>query len=240
MNRTTTVLVAGLTLSVVGGGAVVVGFASGLGGVESGSLQSWSTQLAVNAPTVLVCDNFDETDGDLDGRPVSTAVKCGFDTWSAHVGTWTVGGGAVVSDGTAAATATMPVAQADGTVAVLVQGADSGGEAGGVVSGHDGTDSYLAAVMVGDVTPRVDLLLVAGGISTTLATVSITVPSAAVLALTREGADIAVLMDGAPTLSYTLSAGDIAALGPGTRAGLYASSNSVQFDNLRVTTPSPS
>ena len=54
------------------------------------------------------------------------------------------------------------------------------------------------------------------------------------------GDDVTVAVDGATVLSYTLLAGDSAALGSGTRAGLYASSSSIQFDNLRVTTPSPS
>lgn len=239
MNRTTAALVAGLTLSVAGGGAVVVGFASGLGGLDGGSLQSWSTQLAVTAPTVLICDNFDVADGDLDGRAVSTAASCGLDIWSVDAGTWTVGGGSVAADGTPAATASLPVAQAEVTVAALVQGADSGGAAGGVVGSHDGADTYLAAVIVGDVTPHVDLVLVSGGSPTTLTGASSAIPASAMLALTRDGTSVEVRVDGVVVLSYTLSAGDIATLGAGTRAGLYASSNSVQFDNLRVTTPSP-
>ena len=44
---------------------------------------------------------------------------------------------------------------------------------------------------------------------------------------------------GPPMLSQPLLQGAIALLGAGDRAGLYASSASIQFDNMRVTTPSP-
>ena len=40
-------------------------------------------------------------------------------------------------------------------------------------------------------------------------------------------------------LSQPLLQGAIALLGAGDRAGLYASSASIQFDNMRVMTPSP-
>jgi hypothetical protein len=240
MKRTTTALVAGLTLSVAGGSAVVVGFAAGLGGVDGGSLQSWSTQLAVSAPTVVECDNFDEIDGDLQGRSVSSVDTCGTSQWSVHGGTWVVGGSVVAADGTAGANATLPSALSDATVAAQVLGADTGGAAGGVALGHDGVASFLAATLVGDAVPHVDLLLVAGGAPVTLTSAPLTIAATTMLSLTRVGADVTVAIDGTTVLSYTLLAGDIAALGSGTRAGLYTSSSSIQFDNLRVTTPSPS
>jgi hypothetical protein len=226
-------------LCVAGGGAVVAGFAASLGPLSSRSLGAWTTALAAGAPTIAVCDNFDGADGPLAGRAVSSAANCGLETWAVHQGTWSVVGGAAESDGTIDAAATVDSGLTDATVDATVTGADTGSRSGGVVIDHDGISTYLAAVIVGDATAHADLVLVAGGIPITLASAPVSVGSTVNLSLTRDGSDATVRIDGVVTVSYTLGPGDIATLAGGTRGGLYASSTSIQFDNLRVTTPSP-
>jgi hypothetical protein len=93
--------------------------------------------------------------------------------------------------------------------------------------------------VVGDPQVRVDLVLMVGGVPTVLATVDVAIGPTTNVVLTRDGAEVDVYVDGVPVIDRTLDAGVIAILGTGDRAGLYASSASVQFDNLRVTTPSP-
>lgn len=232
-------LVAGVTLCVAGGGAVVVGFAAGLGALSSETLGSFSEALAPVVPQLVTCDNFDAGGGSLSGRAVSSAASCGSAVWTVHVGTWSVGSGLVDSDGTTDGVATLDVGLTNVRIEAMITGADSGSRAGGVVVDHDGGSTYLAAVLVGDSPVRVDLILMSAGVPTTVATANVTVGPSSTLSLTRDGSLAIVHLDGLTVVSYTLSAGDSATLGSSTRAGLYASSLSVQFDNLRVTTPPP-
>jgi hypothetical protein len=237
MHRRMTVLAAGVTLCVAGGSAVVVGFAAGLGGINSGALDSWSESMTANAPAVVTCDNFEGADAAMSGRAVETSARCGAFAWTLDVGSWSVAGGLATSDGTSDAVATLPVGLIDVSVGVALTGVDTGSHAAGVVVAHDGAASYLAAVVVGDPQVRVDLVLMAGGVATVLSTADVTIGPTTNIVLSRDGAEVDVLVDGVPVVAHTLDAGVIAVLGTGDRAGLYASSASVQFDNLRVTTP---
>jgi hypothetical protein len=238
-HRRTTVLVVGVALCVAGGGAVVAGFAASLGPLSSKSLGAWSTALAAGAPSVAVCDNFEGADGTLQGRAVSTAAHCGVETWDVDHGSWSVVSGTAQSDGTTDAVATVGTALSDATVDVTIVGVDAASQRGGLVLDHDGIGTYLAAVIVGDATSHVDLVLVNGGVPTTLSSADVTIGPVATLSLTRDGSTVTVLVDGSTIIEHTLGPGDIATLGSGTRAGLYASNTSAQFDNLRVTSPSP-
>ena len=234
------VLAAGVTLCVAGGGAVVVGFAAGLGPLSSETLGSFSEALAPVVPQLVTCDNFDAGDGSLSGRAVSSAASCGSNVWTVHAGTWSVGSGLVDSDGTIDGVATLDVGLTNVHVEATITGADSGSRVGGVVVDHDGASTYLAAVLVGDVAgprrsgPGVGRCADDGGHGERDRRNLIDA-----VALARSGPLAIVGVDGLTTISYTLSGGDSATLGSSTRAGLYASSLSVQFDNLRVTTPPP-
>lgn len=233
-------LAAGVTLCVAGGSAVVVGFAAGLGGLSSRSLGAWSQAVAAAAPAVVSCDNFEGPDAPLTGRGVQSSARCGDLTWTVQAGDWAVASGLAISDGTTDAVATLAVGATDVTAAVTLIAADAGPGGAGVVIDHDGASTYLAAVIVGDPQVRVDLVLMAGGTPTVLATADVTIGSTSTLAVTRNAADVFVQVDGVSMIDFSLGAGVIAILGSGDRGGLYASSASVQFDNLRVTTPLPS
>jgi hypothetical protein len=222
-----------MTLCVAGGSAVVAGFASGLGGAST-ALGAWSQALAADAPALITCDNFDGPDGDLAARAVTSTSRCGAFTWTVEQGVWSVVGGHLEVDGTADATATVPIAAIDATVVATVAGG------GGVVLDHDGAATYLAAVLTPGAPGSVDLLLMAGGAPTTLASAAVASGPYASLSLTRDGSSVTVAVDGAVIVDHTLIPAEIAALGTGDRGGLYASNASSQFDNLRVTTPSPS
>jgi hypothetical protein len=231
------VLAAGVTLCVAGGSAVVVSFAAGFGGLSSDSLGSWSEALAVEAPTVITCDNFEGPDSSLAGRAVQSVAQCGTATWTVHHGTWSVVGGLAESDGTGDAVATLPSGLTDVAAATTIVGVDLGSNVGGLVLNHDGADTFLAALVVGDAPVHVDLVLMDHGVPTTLATADVAIGSSTTVSLTRDGSAVAVDVDGVRVLTETLDAGAIALLGAGDRAGLYASSASIQFDNMRVTTP---
>lgn len=135
------------------------------------------------------------------------------------------------------AIATLGTALSSATVSVELAGADVGVHETGVVLDHDGADTYLAAVVVGDVVPRVDLLLVDGGVTTVLASSPVTVAPSVVVALTRDGATATVHLDGALVVSHVLDGATVATLGAATGAGLSASNSSVTADDLRVSPP---
>jgi hypothetical protein len=227
-----------MTLCVAGGSTVVVGFAAGLGGINSRSLGAWSEALAASAPTVVACDNFEGPSAPLAGRAVQNSARCGNFIWAVPVGDWSVASGATISDGTQDATATLPVGVTEAGVAVTLIGADTGSSAAGVVLDHDDAGTYLAAMIVGDPQVRADLVLMAGGSPTVLATADVSIGPTATVAVTRDGADVEIQVDGVSVIDFALGAGVIAILSGGDHAGLYASNTSVQFDNLRVTTPS--
>ncbi|MGE3589367.1 MAG: hypothetical protein AB7L17_16695 [Ilumatobacteraceae bacterium] len=238
MQRRTAALAAGVTLCVAGSGAVVVGFAAGLGGISGGELQALKAVATSVAPSIISCDNFDGPDAPLAGRAVQSPSTCGALTWDVHAGGWSTASGVVVVDGTTDSVATLGVGRVDAAVEVTVSGVSGAG--GGVVADHDGADTYLAAVLAGDGPVRADLLLVAAGVPTVLDTTVVSIGTSTTLSLVRLADAVEVRVDGAPVLSLTLDPGIIAILGGGDRAGLYASTASIQFDDLRVTTPLPS
>ncbi len=232
----------GLTVAVVascvlGGRAIAAAGATSLGGLSSDPLVAFAGASAAGAPALATCDNFDLTAGDLAGRTVSDAARCNGLVWTVHAGTWTVSGGRVSATGATPAVATLATALSSATVWIEFDGADIGVHETGVVLDHDGVDTYLAAVVVGDVVPRVDLRLVDGGVATVLASSPITVGSSVVVALTRDGTTATVHVAGALVVSQVLDGAAVATLGAATGAGLLASNSSVTADDLRVSPP---
>jgi hypothetical protein len=227
-----------VTLCVAGSGAVVVGFAAGLGGISGGELEALKAVATSVAPSVLSCDNFEGADSPLAGRAVQSASTCGALTWEVQTGGWAVASGAAVVDGTPDSLATLAVGRADVAVEVTVAGV--GGAGGGVVVDDDAAGTHLAAVLAGDGPVHADLVLVAAGVPTVLDTTVVSIGASTTLSLVRLADAVEVRVDGATVISLTLDGGIIAILGGGDRAGLYASTASIQFDDLRVTTPLPS
>ena len=102
---------------------------------------------------------------------------------------------------------------------------------------HDGTNNYLAAVMI-DATPdRIEFRLYSGGVATLLSTLNPTFATTNTLELSRNGAGITITLNGSIAGTYTLSAGQVTSLGAGSRAGLFGGNSSVRFDDFAVTTP---
>ncbi|MBI5087592.1 MAG: hypothetical protein HZB15_01615 [Actinobacteria bacterium] len=212
-----------------------MGFAAGLGSFSGGQLEAFKAAATSVAPTVVSCDNFDGPDSPLAGRAVQSTATCGPLTWEVQSGGWSVASGVALTDGTPDSIATLPVGQVDASVVAVVSGVSGSG--GGVVLDHDGIATYLAAVLAGDGPVHADLVLVAAGAPTVLATTAVTLGPATTVSLDRLGDAVEVRVDGVPVISLTLDPGIIAILGGGDRAGLYASTASIQFDNLRVTSP---
>lgn len=206
-------------------------------------LQAWSTGVSAVGPAVYTCDNFDGVDGSLAGRAVTSVAACGSFVWTVRSGGWSTVAGSARSDGTAGATATLAAGVGNATVAAMITatiaGADSGGNQAGVALAHDGAGSFLAAVLVGSDPDRIELVHVVDGAPTVLATASIVVAPVARLALVRNGSSVVVRVDDIERVTFGLTVGQVAALGSGSGAGLYASSATITIDDLRITTPTP-
>ncbi len=218
--------------------AVVVAQATTLGGVTARSLLGVSQASSAPTATVIGCDNFTGTTGaTLAGRAAQSAVPCANKVWIVHVGTWTIQSNQAASSATVNAVATEDVTVADSSVQVVLSNLNTASRLGGVVASHDGTATYLAAVMI-DATPdRLELRMVTAGTPSVVATANPTFAATNTLALSRAGSAITVTLNAAAVLSYTLSASDVVALGTSARAGLFGGNASVRYDNFVVTSP---
>jgi len=221
----------------LGGRAIASGNATSLGGLSSDHLLAVDGAATTGVPALTTCDNFDVTTGDLAGRTVSDAARCSGFTWAVHSGSWAVSGGRVAGSGATPAIATLPVLLSSATASAAVHDVDTGGRQAGVVLDHNGVDTYLAALIVGDVVPRIDLVLVDAGVAAVLASATVSLSSSVVVALTRDDASVVVHLDGVQVVSHSLDGASVATLGAATGAGLATSSSSVTIDHLRVSPP---
>ena len=232
---------ASIGLLVAAVGAVVApgsAYAASVGGLTARTLAAFSQPVTVAAPTVAGCDNFTGTTGaSMSGRAALNASACSGRTWTVHAGTWTIQANQAASNATASAAATLNTSFVDGSAEVTLAGLNTGGRSGGLVASHDGATTYLAAVMVDGTPDRVELRLVASGVSTLLTTVNPTFATTNTLRLTRAGSTITVTLNSTLVLTYTLSAGQSGALGTGSRSGLFGGNASVRFDNFVATVP---
>lgn len=218
--------------------SIVAVQAATLGGLTARSLLAASQSSSAPTATVTGCDNFTGTTGaTLAGRAAQSPTTCVSRVWSVHGGTWTIQTNQAASSATVDAVATENITTADTTVQVVLSNLNTGGRIGGVVNSHDGTSTYLAAVMT-DATPdRVELRLVVGSSPTVLTTVNPTFATTNTLALGRSGTALTVTLNSTSIISYTLSAAQVTSLGSGTRGGLYGGNLSVRYDNFLVTFP---
>ena len=217
---------------------VAVAQAASLGTITAKSLVVVGSASTVSAPTVLGCDNFTGTTGaTMAARAATVAAACSNRVWSVHVGTWTIQTNQAASSATTDAVATENTATSNSTARVVLSSLNTGGRSGGLVISHDGTSSYLAAVMI-DATPdRIELRLYSAGVATLLTTINPTFATTNTLELSRSSAVVAVALNGTNVGSYTLSAAQLTSLGAGSRAGLFGGNASVRFDDFAVTTP---
>jgi hypothetical protein len=229
--------IATMATCVLSGRAIAGGNAASLGGLSSDPLIAFDRAAATGAPALTTCDNFDLSDGDLAGRTVSDSSRCGGLSWTVHTGSWTVSGGRVTGSGATPAVATLSTSLSSATVWAEVDDVGIGGREAGVVLDHDGSDTYLAAEIVGDVVPTIDLVLVDAGVPSVLASATVSVGASAALALTRDDVSVEVHLDGVLVVGHVLDGASVATLGAATGAGLSTSSSSVTIDNLRVSPP---
>ena len=217
---------------------VAVAQAASLGTITAKSLVVVGSASTVSAPAVLGCDNFTGTTGaTMTARAATVAAACSSRVWSVHVGTWTIQTNRAASSATIDAVATENTATTNSTARVVLANLNTGGRSGGLVISHDGTSSYIAAVMI-DATPdRIELRLYSAGVATLLTTINPTFATTNTLELSRNGGVVAVALNGTSVGSYSLSAAQLTSLGAGTRAGLFGGNASVRFDDFAVTTP---
>ena len=233
--RTTSILRPFAAALVLVMASVVVVHAVGLGGLHARSLGSWQGA-APSTPTVLTCDRFNlsaPTGTAINGRPVRSVASCGTFTWATHSGTWSISSGRAGASGTNAS-ATLPTTSASITVDAEMTGLASG-RIGGLALSHGGTGGrYLAGVVNG--LTQVQLRLYNGSAISTLATATTTLASTIQLRVRRSASTVTISVNGTVRLTYTLTAANLTTLGSGTRAGLYASNNSLRFTDF-VATP---
>jgi hypothetical protein len=218
--------------------ALAVAHAATLGGLPARSLAA--VDATASAPTAMVvsCDNFTGTTGAaIGGRAVSVAAKCANAVWTAHIGSWTVQGNLAASAATANANATLNVGAVNCTVQVVITGLNSAGRLAGVVTSHDGSSTYLAAVLTKGSPDLIELRLYQSGAPTVIASASTTIVATDTLSISRNGASITVVLNGATILNASLNAAQLTALGSGQRSGLFGGNASVRYDNLVFTNP---
>ncbi|CAN5618105.1 hypothetical protein BH23ACT3_BH23ACT3_01890 [soil metagenome] len=221
-------LVAVVVIGVSVGPLTPVGQASSFGGLVAASVGSWTDTVDPIVAPARRCDDFDGSGGALDGR----AASCG-STWSATGANWRVSGGTVTGTGSAGV-ATVDAGSSNATVAVDVIGASANNRRGGVVVAHSSL-VYLAAVL--EASDGLRVMLVSGNSTTTLATATVPIGQITRLALTRNGADVTVTVDGVQHVAVTLKDGPNTAL-TGTGAGLSKGQGPPgEFDEFEVTLP---
>ncbi|MCH7789533.1 MAG: hypothetical protein IH940_08835 [Acidobacteria bacterium] len=212
------------------------GRAATLGGVSSGTLISSDSSSTPNTPTIEACDNFSGSNGEsMSGRTVVDSVACSDRVWTSHSGTWSIKANKGASTSTSPAVVTVGTEFQNGTTRVDVSNVNTGSRLGGLVASHDGTSTYLAAVMINDSPDRVELVIVVDGTSTVIATSNPTFAATNRLVLTRFGAAVAVSLNSTTTINTTLSASQVTSLGSGGRSGLFGGHQSVQFDDFVAT-----
>src|SRR3954451_1949020 len=214
------------------------GAAAQLGTVTSSGLLSVSQAASTGSPSILGCDNFTGTNGaSISGRAATVATACASRTWAVHVGTWTIQTNTAASSATADAVATENTATANCTVTAVITNLNSGGRSGGVVLSHNGTSTYVAAVMIDGTPDRIELRLYTAGVSTLLATYNPTFATTNTLQLSRNAAVVTTTLNGATAGTFTLTTAQLTTLGTGARAGLFGGNNSVRYDDFVVTAP---
>ena len=209
-----------------------VAYAASLGGVDAGRLDAW-VMAADITPGPIACTDFN---GIPDNGPIhGTPVGCGGGVWTASGGNWHVVGGQVKANTAQASTATTTGPSPFISAAVTIIGADQNNRVGGVLTSYDaGTNSYLAAVIVGP--RRVELRVVTAGSSTVLASANATIGFNTRLRITRTNTTVTVTVGTTNVISVPFSP----TLLTGTGAGLYHGGGpSVSFDDfeMRLTWP---
>jgi len=212
--------------------------AAKLGTVTSAGLLSISQAANTGSPSILGCDDFTGTTGTtINDRAATVATACASRTWAVHLGTWTIQANSAASNNTTDAVATENTATASCTVTAVITNLNTGGRSGGLVLSHNGTSTYVAAVMI-DATPdRIELRLYTAGVSTLLATYNPTFATTNTLQLSRNAAVVTTTLNGATAGTFTLSAAQLSTLAAGARAGLFGGNNAVRYDDFLVTSP---
>ncbi|HEY3486225.1 MAG TPA: hypothetical protein VGK49_12625 [Ilumatobacteraceae bacterium] len=177
-----------------------VAYAASLGGVDAGTLDAW-VMAADIGPGPIACTDFN---GIPDNGPIhGTPVGCGGGVWTANGGNWHVVSGQVKAN-TQASTVTTTGPSPFLSAAVTVVGANQSNRIGGVLISYDaGTNSYLAAVIVGP--GRVELRVVTAGSSTVLASANAKIGFNTRLRITRTTTTVTVTVDTANVISVPFS-----------------------------------
>lgn len=217
---------------------VCVASAASLGGLGAAGLLGLSQNGSSGSPSVIGCDNFTGTTGvSMNGRTVTVAGNCSSRTWTAHVGTWTIQSNMAASSATANAAATLNTTTVDSTTSVVLSNLNTSARSGGLIISHNGTSTYLAAVMIDGTPDRIELRLYSSGTPTVLATYFPTFATTNTLQLARAANTVTTTLNGVASGSLALSAAQQTTLSSGARAGLFGGNSSVRFDDFVITAP---
>lgn len=174
-------------------------------------------------PAVLpVCDTFSlsaPTGSALNNRPTRPVNACRPLTWTVHSGSWSINSSGLAASGNSTAVATLEGGTQATSATVTVTNAANNSEAG-VVINHNGSNTYLAAVLEGR--NSVSLRFVYGGLSTTLDTVNVSFPASTSITVTRSGWTLTVKVGTATVMTYNLNLVHVLLLGSGTRVGVWS------------------
>jgi len=227
-----------ISVPVFVGIGVSSGSAAKLGTVTSSGLLSVSQATSTGSPSVLGCDDFTAATGaSVSGRAATVAAACASRSWIVHLGTWTIQTNAAASSATTDAVATENTATVNSTATAVITNLNSGGRSGGLVLSHNGTSTYLAAVMIDAPTDRIELRLYTAGVSSLLATYNPTFATTNTLQLSRNAAVVTTRLNGATAGTFTLTSAQLTTLATGARAGLFGGNASVRYDDFVVTAP---
>ncbi len=219
-------------------GAPTAAAATNLNGITTRTLLSLNAVVAVGATTVIGCDNFTGTNGaSLGGRVGTTAVAYSAISWSINTGAWTLSANRARSGTAVSSVVTAGTSTANSTIGVTLTGVNTGLRFGGLVSSHNGVDTYLAVVAINGTPDRIELRLIKAGVSSVIASVNTTLVGTNTVRMTRQSGSVSIVLNSVTVLNVTLSALQVADLGVATRAGLFGGSTSVMFDNFFASNP---
>jgi hypothetical protein len=185
-----------------------------------------------------LCDDFDDTDGDINGRTPS----CGVGLWTAQRGSWSIDSNMAKVTGNGGQWVTVPFGSTDATAQVAVLGIN-GTCGAGIALNANGNSSTLVARVTNAEEGNVELAKVSydstTGLPSTNVLASWTVPAATnqFLRVTRLNGTVFVELGSTLAGSYLLNPADQGQF-PVGNWGLYSCFNSMHFDNFSIGTAS--
>lgn len=203
-------LKAGVVAAVIACGMAGAAAAT-LGGVTASGLSAFVFASSTGAPTVLVWENFDGTNG---MNMVGSVTDGGAKTWVALGGTWTITANRTITT-SAVSGLVVNLAQSDARVEATVYRGGSTWDVGLTANANAGFTQFLTAEWTSNTNGSLELWKYNGS-WTSLASVTGlypggvgTAPAAITLRLSAVGANLTAYVNGASVVTATLAAADV-------------------------------